>query len=165
MLFTKPGIQSFLHYFQCHPVQPVVATASLTPSNLTKRQRQKLYLHEICAHEGFQNLNSWIRKGHFPQVDTTLALEPDPMCVACAFGKAHRISHKTHMGHITQGHTTPGEGVSSDGLESGSPGRPFTSKGSASKLTPFRLVLGRSCFFIRVRYFPLFESCNRTHEF
>ena len=134
MLFTKPGIQSYLSYSQCHPVRPVVATASASSGNLTKRQRQKLYLHEICAHEGFQNLNSWIRKGYFPQVDPTLALEPDPMCMACAFGKARRISHKTHIGHITQGHTAPGQGDSSDGLESGSPGRPFTSKGSPSKL-------------------------------
>ncbi len=88
----------------------------------------------MCAHEGFHNLNQWIRRGYFPKVDPSLALEPDPMCAARAFGKACQISHKTHTGHISAGHTKPGEGVNSDGLESGTPGRPFTTKGSPTKI-------------------------------
>jgi len=41
--------------------------------------------------------------------------------------------HKSQTGHISQGHTKPGDGVSSDGLESGTPGRPFTTKCLATK--------------------------------
>jgi hypothetical protein len=36
-----------------------------------KHQKQKLYLHELCAHEGFKNLNSWSEKGYF--LELTLA--------------------------------------------------------------------------------------------
>jgi hypothetical protein len=61
-------------------------------------------------------------------VDPSLALESDPMCPACAFSKARRISHKTHTGQISKDHINPGDGVSSDGLESGTPGRPFTTR-------------------------------------
>jgi hypothetical protein len=57
---------------------------------------------------------------------------PDPACSFCNFGKAQQKCHKTHTGHISEGHTKPGHGVSSDGLESGTPGRPFTTKGSPS---------------------------------
>jgi transposase InsO family protein len=136
ILFTKPGITSFLAFqetLQCYNATSEHASTA-QPCTLTKCQRQKLYLHQMCAHEGFGNLNQWIRQGRFPKVDTSLALEPDPMCPACAFGKARRISHKTHTGQISKDHIKPGDGVSSDGLESGTPGRPFTTKGSASKL-------------------------------
>jgi hypothetical protein len=57
---------------------------------------------------------------------------PDPVCASCCFGKARRLTHKTRTGHTSKNHTRPGQGVSSDGLESGTPGRPFTTKGSAS---------------------------------
>lgn len=64
MLFTKPGIQSFLNYTQHLSTHPVAASASAPASvsasvsdtipteNLTKPQKQKLYLHEMRAHEG-----------------------------------------------------------------------------------------------------------------
>ena len=134
-LFTKPGIRSYLHYIASQGTPPTAATSVATqPMHLTKRQRQKLYLHELSAHEGFKNLNHLIRQGVFPGVDRTLAQEPDPLCPACAFGKAHRLCHKTHTGQISSGHTVPGQGVSSDGMESSTPGRPFTTKGSPSKL-------------------------------
>jgi hypothetical protein len=110
----------------------------------------------MCAHEGFQNLNSWIQNGLFPQVDPNLATEPDPMCAACAFGKARRLSHKTHTGQIAQGHTNPGDGVSSDGLESGTPGRPFTTKGSPSK-TRYNYVsfwVDHASSFVYVTFHP-----------
>jgi hypothetical protein len=55
-------------------------------------------------------------------------------CVLHAFGKAQHLSHKTHTGQISKNHTHPGEGVSSDGLESSKPGASFTTKGSTSKL-------------------------------
>jgi hypothetical protein len=70
----------------------------------------------------------------FPGVSPDLSREPDPVCLFCAFGKAHCTSHKSHVGHISQDHTKTGEGVSSDGLESSTPGCPFTTKGSELKL-------------------------------
>jgi len=115
ILFNKPGIRTYLNF--CERLCCLSADSSITPSPippiLIRCQKQKLYLHEMCVHEGFQNLNQWIRQGRFPKVDPTLALEPDPMCPACAFAKAQLISHKTHTGQISKDHIHPGDGVRS----------------------------------------------------
>jgi hypothetical protein len=135
ILFTTPGIRSYHTY--CGALSynhPLVHSYSAITSNLTKHQRQKLYLHELCAHKGFKNLNRWIRHGKFPGVNPKLADEQDPMCSFYNFGKACHVCHKTHTGQIAKDHTQPGKGVSSDGLESGTPGRPFTTNGSALNL-------------------------------
>jgi hypothetical protein len=135
LLYTKPGICSFLAFQDSFMAASATAVSTvLIGDNLSKSQRHKKYLHELCAHESYSNLNRWIRMGVFPGIDQKLAAVPDPVCPACAFGKARRVCHKTHNGHIADGHTKPGDGVSSDGLESGTPGRPFTTKGSSSKL-------------------------------
>jgi hypothetical protein len=89
-------------------------------------------LHKKSNHEGFTNLNKWIKSGYFPHVPPSLANELDPICTACAFAKARRQTHNAHVGHIAKGHTGPGQGVSSDGMEAGVPGRPFTTKGLPS---------------------------------
>ncbi len=73
-------------------------------------------------------LNSWIRAGRLP-CSPSLASEPDPVCAACQFGKAHKRSHKSDTGHIAKHHLAPGEGVSSNGMEAGCPGRPMTTNG------------------------------------
>jgi hypothetical protein len=99
-----------------------------------KHQCRKLYLHECCTHENFDNLNRWIRQGRFPHINKSLASVPDPMCITCNFGKARRRSHKSSIGHIANGHTQPGQGVSSDGLEAGNPGRPLMTKGQPSNV-------------------------------
>ena len=138
VLYTNPGITSYTKYLahlSCKPSTPP-STPALPPylyENLSKLQRQKLFLHEKSNHEGFTNLNRWIKTGRFPNVPTTLADEPDPICTACAFAIARRQSHKAHVGHISKRHTGPGQGVSSDGMEAGVPGRPFTTKGLPSK--------------------------------
>lgn len=72
----------------------------------------------MCAHEGFVNLNRWIRAGYFPSVDPSLSSEPDPMCTACAFGKARRNTHKTHTGHNSKGHASPRDTFTTKGSES-----------------------------------------------
>jgi hypothetical protein len=131
LLYTKPGITNYINY--SHSLSTHISSQAST-INLTKKQHQKLYLHELCAHEGFRNLNRWIRQGKFPGVEPKLADEPDPMCSICNFGKARRKCHKMHTGKIAEHHTKPGQGVSFDGLESSTPGRPFTTKGSPPKL-------------------------------
>lgn len=113
ILFMAPGIKSYVTYEQWHHSQA---------------------LHAAQSDEGFKNLIQWIHQGHFPGIDRSLADIPDPACTFCNFGKAHCKCHKAHNGHISDGHTTPGQGFSSDGLESATPGRPFTTKGSPSKL-------------------------------
>ena len=118
----------------CVPTESNSIT-SLTLDNLTKKQRQKLYLHDLSAHEGFWNLNTWIKKGIFPGVDPKLALEPYPVCPAYAFGKARHLHHHTHTGHISSKHKTPGQGVKPYGMESSTPGTAFTTKDSPSKLS------------------------------
>jgi hypothetical protein len=105
--------------------------ASHIPANLTARQLRKLHLHERCNHVHWDLLNSWIRCGALP-CDPSLAQEPNPICAACQFGKAHKRTHKTDTGHISQNHNAPGEGVSSDGMEAGCPGRMMTTGGLPS---------------------------------
>jgi len=39
----------------------------------------------------------------------------------------------SHTGHIAHDHTKPGQGISADGLEAGTPGQVFSTKGSPSK--------------------------------
>jgi hypothetical protein len=136
ILFMAPGIESFTRYagLSSTSAPKSLPSHSQTLTNLNKQQRQKLYLHEVCAHEGFRNLNRWIRQGRFSGVNPSLAEVPDPSCTFCNFGKARKKCYKTHTGHISTGHTMPGQGVRSDGLEYGTPGRPFTTKGSPSKL-------------------------------
>jgi hypothetical protein len=134
LLFTTPGISTFMHY-ACNAT--CLKQDSSTPSNLlnlTTKQRQKLYLHEACAHEGFQNPNTWIHRGLFKHVPKDLANEPDPPCEIYSFGKARKLTYKSHVGHISADHKAPGSGVSTDQMEAGTPGRPFTTKGSPSKL-------------------------------
>jgi hypothetical protein len=132
VLFTASGISSYQRYLgNLTEIKADPATHS-NLLNLTKKQKQKLYLHECCAHEGFANLNSWIRQRKFPLIDPSLANEPDPLCTICQFGKARRKTHNAHNGHISSGHTVPGTGVSSDGMEAGLPGRIFSTKGLPS---------------------------------
>jgi hypothetical protein len=138
VLYTNPGITSYQKYlagFSSTTAESSSACDQCLPThaNLTKLQRQKLFLHEKSNHEGFTNLNKWIRAGYFPNVPSSLADEPNPICTACAFSKARRKPHKAHLGHIGKHHEGPGQGVSSDGMEAGVPGRPFTTKGLPSK--------------------------------
>jgi hypothetical protein len=80
LLYTTPGITSYERYMcnMCSTSGDFTQPSNLI--NLTKQQRLKLYLHEACAHEGFTNLNKWIREGRFPGVNPALAKEPDPLC-------------------------------------------------------------------------------------
>jgi hypothetical protein len=139
ILYTAPGVTSFHRY--CAN-QSYLATSSTTdPSkdtsptflyrNITPSQQRKLHLHERCAHAHWDQINSWIRNGSLP-CDKSLASVPDPVCATCQFGKAHKRTHKTDTGHIGKHHQAPGDGVSSDGMEAGSPGRMLTTHGLPS---------------------------------
>lgn len=134
MLFTKSSIESYQQYLAhiAKTAEPPHGHGEYV--NLTKLQRRKLYLHEYCAHESFDNINALIRKGLFPGMDKTLAAVPDPKCTTCMFSKARRKSHRSNIGHIAMGHSRPGQGISSNGLEAAIPGRPFTTKGQPSNI-------------------------------
>jgi hypothetical protein len=135
LLFTAPGITTFERFHaKLSKLQTPPSPPSTDMLNLTKLQRRKLYLHECCAHKGFENLNRWIREGKFPGVDPSLTAVEDPQCITCNFGKARRKSHKSNIGHISAAHKHPSDGVSSDGMEAGTPGRPFTTKGQPSTM-------------------------------
>jgi len=130
LLYTAPGISSY-HRFCAHTAIDSAGRSSPYPilPNLTSAQKKKLQLHYRCNHVHWDRLNRWIRDGTL-RCDKRLTNEPDPVCPSCQFGKAHRRSHKSDTGHITDGHTAPGMGVSSDGLEAGCPGRVMTTGGS-----------------------------------
>ncbi len=117
LLFTAPGITSYQPYLSNFTELKAVPDGKSNLINLTKKQKQKLHLHECCAHEGFTKLNSWICQGRFPHIHPSLANEPDPRCSIFSFGKARHKPHKSHVGQISKQHTAPGQGVSSDGME------------------------------------------------
>lgn len=96
LLYTAPGISSYQRYVSNLTDLKADPMGHSNLINLTKKQKQKLYLHECCSHEGFTNLNAWIRHGKFPHINPSLANEPDPICTICSFGKARRRPHKTH---------------------------------------------------------------------
>lgn len=92
VLFTTSGIRNYLQF--CHPMYSFSAQ--------TKSQHnRKLQLHEMCAHEGFCNLNTWIRKGLFPGINPDLSQEPDPVCLFFCFWKGlpyqSQTPHRTHF--------------------------------------------------------------------
>jgi hypothetical protein len=141
ILYTTPGISSYQRF--CAQQSYLTKTSAITNSesqhciqqymytNLTKAQQTKLHLHERCAHAHWDLLNSWIRQGLLP-CDKAIANAPNPICASCQFGKAHRRTHASDSGHISAQHTAPGDGVSSDGMEAGVPGRVMTTGGSPS---------------------------------
>ncbi len=134
ILCTAPGISTF-HRFCANQTYLQQASPSTNLPflhlNLTPRQQRKLHLHERCAHAHWDQINTWIRAGCLPG-GPQLASEPDPICAACQFGKAHKRSHKADVGHISAQHSAPGDGVSSDGMEAGCPGRMMTTHGLPS---------------------------------
>jgi hypothetical protein len=127
-------MKSFHHYCAHHnlmsPPSKDAPIPLFTP-NLTPQQQRKLHLHERCAHAHWEQINSWIRSSSLPG-GPSLASEPDPVCAACQFGKAHKWSHKADTGHISAQHSAPGDGVSSDIMEACCPGRMMTTHGLPS---------------------------------
>jgi len=104
--------------------------------NLTNLQRLKLLMHERCNHRNMDKINHWIRHGLLP-VDSAIAACPNPICVACQLGKAHKQSHASNDGSITSTSHQPGNGVSADQLEAGHPGKIPTTKGLPT-LKPYK---------------------------
>jgi hypothetical protein len=154
ILYTASGVSSFHrfcannHQLLQHPTGTPLLF--LTP-NLSPRQQRKLHLHERCAHAHWEQINSWLRAGTLPG-GTSLASEPDPVCAACQFGKAQRRSHKADTGHISETHQAPGDGVSSNGMEAGCPGRLMT-RTTVYETLQICILLDRPLFTIRLRHY------------
>jgi hypothetical protein len=106
------------------PTMPLPASTS----NLSNSQRLKLMWHERCNHRSMATINQWKRNGLLP-VDCSVASCPDPICVACQYGKAHRKNHAKMTQLIAATCTYPGQGVSADQLEAGYPGKIPTTRG------------------------------------
>lgn len=102
--------------------------SAIKKQNLTSSQRIKLLMHERCNHKNIETISRWIRQGLLP-VDPSVAACPDPICTACQLGKAHRKSHASNKGYITDMCRQPGDGISADQLEAGHPGKIPTTKG------------------------------------
>jgi hypothetical protein len=141
ILVIAPGISAITAFCQdtlkpssTHPpkVSFHVEPPSSSRVNLTPAQCLKLILHDRCNHVNMGTLNSWIHKGHFP-VDPAIACSPDPVCLACQFGKAKRCSHRSDVGSILQCYHIPGVGVSADQLEAGCLSRMMTTRGLPAK--------------------------------
>ena len=131
----QTGLPMIITSAGCHLYQAFVSSAIKTmdptlcvKGNLTPSQRVKLILHERCNHVNMKTLNNWIWKGHL-NVDKSVANSPDPICIACQFGKGHNKSHTVPIGSINDGSTSPGQQVSADQMEAGYPGRILTTRG------------------------------------
>jgi hypothetical protein len=129
LIFTASG---------CSRYQVFLPTAMQTSDptlcikgNSTPSQRVKLILHERCNHVNMKQLNRWIRQGSL-KVDKAIANSPDPICIACQFGKGQKGLHLSPMGPITDDITGPGQSVSADKMEAAYPGRIPTTRGLPS---------------------------------
>ncbi len=111
-------------------------------------------------------LCSWKLQGHLPWITPTLPVEPDPICSVCNFGKAHRKPHKSHTGHMKQDHTNPGDGISSDQLDPGIPGRAFTTKGSPTNLCykSVNFWVSHSSSFVHITFHFSKEATELTSD-
>jgi hypothetical protein len=96
LLHTAPSDHYHQYCIQSHACTSILqslpqseSTSMFLLSNLMPAQRIKLILHEHCNQVNMQQLNHWIRKGHFP-VDPSFANSPDPMCCACQYGKENK---------------------------------------------------------------------------
>jgi hypothetical protein len=58
-----------------------------------------------------------------------LPIHQTPYVLHAKFGKAHKRSHHADAGHIAKNAKSPVDGVSSDGMEAGVPGRIMTTHG------------------------------------
>jgi hypothetical protein len=137
IITTAAGLDSYSNFCSTFtmlstrntPTDPAMhASPARLKLNLTNHQRLKLMLHERCNHHSMKTINQWIRNGSLP-VDPAVANSPDPICMACQYGKTHHKPHNSDKGSITARHTNPGDGVSADQLEANYPGKLPTTKG------------------------------------
>lgn len=140
LLHTAPSDHYHQYCIQSHACTSILqslpqseSTSMFLLSNLMPAQRIKLILHEHCNQVNMQQLNHWIRKGHFP-VDPSFANSPDPMCCACRYGKAEQKAHSVNRGSISAQYNYLGAGINTDQMEVGYPGKMLTTRGFPSPL-------------------------------
>jgi hypothetical protein len=110
IITTVTGMENFNKFFASlsySDFTKVVTNETPLPTpipykqNLSPQQHIKLQLHERCIHKNMKTINQWIRQGCF-NVNPTIASAPDPICVTCQYGKAHKKSHMQDMASITE---------------------------------------------------------------
>jgi hypothetical protein len=133
ILWTSTQSQAYLIFCDAHKPTHTIES-STTLGNLTPAQTIKLKWHNRLNHVGFDQLTRWMRDGTITAPPAVINC-PHPVCTACLFGKAKRRPHKHHTGSITQHCTRPGDGISADQLEAGTPGIVATTKGLPTSMT------------------------------
>ena len=147
---TEPGCTRYKN-FMCIECKPSVESYSATSEssidaskrgagildggksdNLTSTQREMLKWHRKLSHRNFSYLKDLARKGIIPKklanCDTTNLVCPD-----CKFGNQAKRAVDKKRRPIDEGDDKPGKGVSTDQLESGTPGLIPTTRGRRSK--------------------------------
>jgi hypothetical protein len=109
------------------------ATTAVPSSNLSKAQRKLLHVHERMAHLGFDELQLLARQGHFGDSLRCIGSCDKPLCHACCLGKAQKRPVSTTTTPLKATHLVPGACVSTDQLESNTPGKIAVLKGRPSK--------------------------------
>jgi len=106
--------------------------------NMTAAQRKLLMWHKKLSHRNMADIQAKARNGELSITQTELKLissvrqDEFPKCPACQFGDQNKSAVKTR-GKIDEGDNKPGDGVSGDQLEAGTPGLIPTTKGRRTK--------------------------------
>ena len=129
ILYTCASTQAYMTFCSTHDLP-----SASTPANLTPAQHLKLRWHQRLNHANMDQVTAWMRAGTI-QVPPEVINCPNPTCAACLFGRAKRRPHTQQTNPIAANHTAPGDGISADQFEAGSPGIVPTSKGLPTKMT------------------------------
>jgi len=103
-----------------------------SPTSLTKTQRKLLHVHERMAHLGFDDIQHLARSGYFGDSLRCIGTCDKPLCHACCLGKAQKRPVTTESTPLKAMHLHPGDCVSTDQLESNTPGKIPVLKGRPS---------------------------------
>jgi hypothetical protein len=121
-----PGCDKFVAF--CHEVDQDASFQ--LPQSLSKSQEKLLCLHYRYGHTSFDTIKQWARSGKY-NIDKSICNADNPICKACMFGAACKRPHNGATGSVSQVTEIkqPGDLVSADQMEAGTPGYiPFSSR-------------------------------------
>lgn len=148
IVFTSGNMRAMFSPFQTESSSPHAPCASIyaaallsteidsptrTVDNITRTQRLLLLVHESMAHLHLNEVQRLARSGYFGDSLRCIGSCDKPLCHACCTGKAVQRSVPSDGTPIKTDHLKPGDCISTDQLESNSPGRVAVWKGQPSK--------------------------------
>lgn len=108
-IMTPEGIHSYLGTFPNH-------------NNRTAAQQKLLRLHHRLGHTSMLTIQQWAKQGLYNIPLDVASVTELPVCLACAYGAAKCHGHHKSTGSIGVKATKPGDFVSVDTMQAGTPG-------------------------------------------